>query len=205
MAYYHYKERTGITSDPTVVIKAEHIDDGDGELWKKGPGAKINLGEAVKLALLQSDNTAAIVIVRNVPHQDFEAVYEGLDVDFYEEGNQVIITAKQYASILKALYFSSVLSKDNSSYILSLLSTETPMDKITLGVPSKIKIANKTGILAEALYQDCGIVYIPRRPYLLCLISRSDEKTASLRMKEISTIIYNYVSGVNTSQPIRNE
>jgi len=205
MAYYHYKERTGITSDPTVVIEAEHIDDGDGELWKKGPGTKINLGEAVKLVLIESDNTAAIVIARNIPHQDFEAVYEGLDVDLYEEGNEVIITAKQYSSILKALYFSSVLSKESSNYILSLLATKTPRDKITLGVPSKIKIANKTGILAEALYQDCGIIYVPKRPYLLCLISRSDEKGATRRMKEISAIIYDYVSGANTSQPTRNE
>lgn len=199
MAYYHYKERLGIKEDPTVTIEAEQLDDGDGQLWTRGAGAKVNLAEAVKLALIDSDNTAAIVIARTVPQQDFAAVYEGLDIDLYEEGNEVIITAKHYSSVLKALYFSSVLSKENSNHILELLSTTTPRDKITLGVPDDIKISNKIGILAEALYQDCGIVYVPKRPYALCLISKSDERLATERMKTISEIVYKYVSSVNKS------
>lgn len=197
MAYYHYKERMGLSTNRTVKIQEDQIDSGFGDLWKRGAGAEITLEEAVRLSLIESDNTAGLVLAGNVPQEDFDDVYEGLDIDFFEEKDEVIITAKQYASILKALYFSSVLTKDSSQQILDLLTATNFHDKLRAGVPKDIPVANKFGLLGRELFQDCGIVYVPKRPYLLCMVSHSNEEVARERMRNISSTIYQFVSETN--------
>lgn len=199
MAYFHQKERLQQNSDKTVMITTDDIDSGYGELWKKGPGTKINLFDAVKMALIQSDNTAVMVLAHNVAKEDFDAVYEGLDIDFKQVDNEAIITAQQYGYILKSLYFSSVLTQKDSQLILSLLTQSNYNDKLVAGVPAGIVVAHKVGQLTDQLFQDCGIVYLPKRPYMLCMVSRSDEKVAAAHMKEVSAEVYDFVSSVNNT------
>lgn len=193
MAYFHYKERLGLKEDLIVTIQENHLDSNFGDLWKRGAGTKISLEEAVRLALVESDNTALLVLAANIPREDFNEVYEGLDIDLKIQDEETIITAKQYSSILKALYFSSVLTKDNSQKILELLAQTKFNDKLPAGVPEGIPVAHKFGILGNELFQDCGIVYVPKRPYILCMVSHSTEDLARERMKSISAKIYEYV------------
>lgn len=198
MAYFHYRERLGLKEDPTVTIQESHLDSNFGDLWKKGAGTKINLGEAARLALVESDNTALFVLVANIPREDFDEVYEGLDIDLKIQDGQTILTVKQYSSILKALYFSSILDKDNSQKILELLTQTKFNDKLPAGVPEGIPVAHKFGVLGDELFQDCGIVYAPKRPYVLCMVSHSTEGLAKERMKAISAKVYQYI--ITTAQ-----
>jgi len=110
--------------------------------------------------------------------------------------NSPVITAIQYASILKALYFSSVLMKSDSEKILDIMTHTKFEDMLLAGVPTTVPVAHKIGLLNDQLYQDCGIVYLPERPYLLCMISKSDEATARKRMSSISKIVYDSVSTI---------
>jgi len=194
MAYRHQVERTGEDSDREVSIRSDEIDKTFGTLYKSGAGAKIKLSEAERLALVESDNTAARVLTDNVSVDDFSEIYEGLDISLKEGDSGVILTAKSYASILKSLYFSSLLTKDNSQYILDLLDKSMFNDKLPAGVPSRISVAHKIGVLGEDLFMDCGIVYVPNRPYLLCMISVSSEDVARERMVKMSKTVYDFVS-----------
>ncbi|MCX6792023.1 MAG: class A beta-lactamase-related serine hydrolase [Candidatus Gottesmanbacteria bacterium] len=196
MAYYHQKERLKQSEDPTVTIAPDDIDKGYGDLWTKGAGAPVNLLDAVRLSLTASDNTAIMMIAHRVEKKDFDAVYEGLDIDFQQVGNEVIITVQQYAYILKSLYFSSVLTQKDSQAILTMLTQTDFRDKLVAGVPAGIMVAHKTGQLADQLFQDCGIVFLPKRPYILCMVSKSDEQSTARRMKDLSKTIYDYVSTV---------
>lgn len=198
MAYYHKKERLGITRDPEVTIKPDQIDKKYGTLWQKGVGARVEIKDAIEKALTESDNTAAVVVGDQVGQEDFEPIYEGLDIDLKVENETgAVITAKQFSSVLKALYFSSVLTKGNSNLILDYLSKSKFQNQIPAGVPSSVKVAHKIGIVEGRLYSDCGIIYVPKRPYLLCMISASDEATANTRMQKISKDVYDYVSKAN--------
>jgi len=198
MAYFHQKEHAPIQLiDSTVVLEQKDIDKGFGTLWQKGAGTNINLEEAARLAIVESDNTATMVLAHRVLQEHFDTVYNGLDIDFISAGDQeAIITAKQYTSILKALYFTSVLSKEHSQKILGLLTQTKFADKLPAGVEPGISIAHKVGILAGNIYQDCGIVYVPQRPYALCMFSKSDDLSAQTRMKAVSEAIYWFVSTV---------
>jgi beta-lactamase class A len=197
MAYYRHKERLKDEHDPTVVLSSDMLDSRFGDLWQKGEGYSINLGDAVELALKESDNTAVRALVPELSKTDFDSVYEGLDIDLKINNDGAVMTAKHYGSILKALYFSAVLTKDHSQEILDYLTDTKFTDKLPAGIPEGVPVAHKIGVIEEPEYEaymDCGIVYVPRRPYLLCMISKSDNQTARERMKLISKTIYEHVS-----------
>jgi hypothetical protein len=52
---------------------------------------------------------------------------------------------------------------------------------------------------SEKVFIDCGIVYIPSRPYILCLFVEDEESVANYQMMTISKMIYDYVSTVKSS------
>lgn len=198
----HFKEleaKSGEADrDRILTLMPEDIDDGFGTLWKKGPGTKITMEEAVRLALEESDNTAVLAIARVTEQKYFDEVYKGLDIDIRQIGEETVINAKNYASILKALYFSAVLSKESSQIILEHMTKSEFSDKLPAGVPSEIPVSHKIGVYRKSdIFSDCGIVYIPKRPYILCMFSRSTEEEARSRMRGLSAIVYKYVSTIN--------
>lgn len=201
MAYYHVKERTHRQNDPVLTIKKEQVDSQFGNLWQRGAGGKVKASEAVRLAITQSDNTAAKMLVDFIDRKDFETVYEGLDIDLRSDNQGALISAKSYSSILKSLFFSSVLQKENSEEILDLLTKTDFPDKLAAGVPQDVPVAHKIGDFVDDHgtegFRDCGIVYMPRRPYILCMFSVGDEEQARERMQLVSKMIYDYLSDKN--------
>jgi beta-lactamase class A len=200
MAYYRGQEDSGKFSNPVLTLTREMIDDGFGDLWKKGEGYQISAEDAVKLALQKSDNTAVKALLSQIDEKSFDEVYNGLDISSRVYQEYPILNARQYASILKALYFSSLLSFNNSEKILEILTHSEYNDKLPAGVPKDVTIAHKIGVFEDKLYSDCGIIYVPRRPYVLCMVSKSDERIARERMKTISKTIYDYVSDAKDSK-----
>jgi hypothetical protein len=85
------------------------------------------------------------------------------------------VTPKVYAGFFRVLFNSSYLSRDFSEATLNMLS-QTEFNKgITAKLPSNIRVSHKFGIREEnGLKQlhDCGIVYYPKTPYLLCVITK---------------------------------
>lgn len=205
MAYFRYKERVNPQNEIKVKLTKEMIDDRFGILWQKGVGYEIGLDEAAKIALTQSDNTAAEALAPVITQEDFDNVYEGLDIDLNITNKGAVMTAKNYSSILKALYFSAVLTKEDSQKILSYLTQSSFDDKLVAGIPGNIPVAHKIGIIDEESYKDCGIVYVPSRPYILCMVSVGTEEEARIRMSSISKIVYEYVANAKSPLPTKNK
>lgn len=91
------------------------------------------------------------------------------------------ITVKSYASIFRLLYNASFLNKEMSEKALSWL-TETDYTKgLVAGIPIDIKVAHKFGEFHDwqntdlKQLHDCGIVYFPGNPYLLCIMTRGHD------------------------------
>ncbi len=109
-----------------------------------------------------------------------------------------IVSPKSYSSIFRSLYLSSYLSYENSSYLLSILTKTNFKDKIPAGIPADITVAHKIGVFNtlesdQKVYTDCGIVYLPKRPYALCVFVEGSEDSAKKHMSYISYIIYTYL------------
>ena len=201
MAYYHKQERVGNINDEVLIIEKQDLDKNFGNLWKKGARTKIKASEAIFLALSRSDNTAAKVIARQVDEEDFQAVYQALDINFQTGSGGAITTTRDYSKSLKALYFASVINRDHSNQILMDLSKSSFNDKLVAGLPSGTLVAHKIGDYRDAknnqAFYDCGLVYLPKRPYLLCMSSVGDQNTAKSRMKNFSKSVFDYVTSID--------
>lgn len=195
MAYFYQREKNGLeVENNNILIEEKHVDRGFGQLWKQGAGVTIPVDEVLRLSLTQSDNTAANALASHIHKQNFFEVYEGLDINFVQDSDsKVLIGAKSYASILKSLYFASIINREHSNMILTLLTTTAFEDKLVNSIPAEIPVAHKIGVHEGSTYQDCGIVYVPKRPYALCMMSKSTDEEATKRMQEVSHIIFTFV------------
>jgi beta-lactamase class A len=198
MAIYKKIERGKMSKDDRFTIKKEHLNQYFGNLWKRGEGVSLSVEELVKLTLVDSDNTAYNVLSDELTEQEAGEVYEGLDIQLTIEDEYLLVSPKNYSSIFRSLYLSSFLTKEHSSHILDIL-TQTPFrDQIDAGVPDTIKIAHKIGVFkqvgdAQEVYIDCGIVYVPNRPYVLCVFVQDTLEQAQRHTSLISRMVYEYI------------
>ncbi len=177
-----------------LVIMSSDKSDRFGELYKQPIGTRLTIKELIKLALTESDNTANFVLVRNLEPSEFQDIYDhlGLSEFISSEGK---IGAKKYSVMFRALYNASYLSEENSHTLLSLMA-ETPFKEyVQSGFPHNITFSHKIGIGDDkGVFLDSGIVYAPRRPYLLTvMVNTKDIAFAQKQMKEISEMVYNYI------------
>lgn len=107
------------------------------------------------------------------------------------------ISVKSYSSIFTQLYNSSYFNqKKTSDDILDLLSQVDWKEGINAGLPKGVVVAHKFGERANLdnnldQLHDCGIVYYPGNPYLLCVMTRgSDFNELSRTIKDISKMVY---------------
>lgn len=210
MRAYKLIEERKLKKDDILTIKQAHVDPTYGELWKKGAGSQITVGEAIRLSLVESDNTAFEVLNEKVNSDILAAdvgserivsnVYDFLDIPRVKVGPNQQITPKNFSSILKSLFFSAYLSYPNSNELLNLMSESIFEEGIRSVVPKEIKISHKFGIYnlddePLQVHSDCGIIYLPSRPYILCVMVNSpDLEKSGQYMAKISEIVYEYIS-----------
>lgn len=107
------------------------------------------------------------------------------------------ISVKSYGSIFVQLYNSSYFNKKEiSEEILNTLSEIDYSEGLVAGVPSNLDIAHKFGERSNfagnlGQLHDCGIIYYPDNPYLLCIMSRgSDFSKLPKIISTISKMVY---------------
>lgn len=199
MSVFKQIERGSLNLDDVLTIQKNNIDANFGTLYKEGVGAKLTVERAVKLTLIDSDNTAKSLLYDQIPQGTIEEVFDYLDIPKDFENDVAVVTAKNYSSIFRSLYLSSYLSREHSNQILSLLSKTHFDDKLRTSIPATVPVAHKIGVFAQnsrndSVFTDCGIVYVPNRPYILCLMARTPEDVARREMAILSGKVYQYVS-----------
>jgi beta-lactamase class A len=212
MSAYKLIEEEKLTKNEELVIEDYHLDSDYGSLWQRGAGAVISVGDAISYSIKESDNTAYEVLNERVndllladvgEEQNIDDVYDYLDIPRDSEGLTQEVTPRNYSSILRSLFFSAYLSYHDSNELLDLMTQSTYKKGIAGPLEGKVKVAHKFGIHNVEpdnyeVHSDCGIVYLPQRPYILCImIDSGEEVVTSQYMQEISKIIYEYISEVN--------
>lgn len=204
MKTYRLAEDGKLDMGQEVVIEQKHIDKGFGELWKRGVGSKVKVAEAVRLSVAESDNTADHILRDLVEPRPVSDVFDYLDVDTgVASGPGGGVTPRGYSSVLRALYLSSYLSYKDSNELLDIMTTSPYDMRIGAGVPKEVKVAHKVGIYKDPnngsneVHADCGIVYVPKRPYILCIMINDSIEESTKHMATISKLVYDYVSSVN--------
>ena len=201
MATYKAIEDNKLTIDKVITVDQDDLDPSFGDLWRKGIGTRLTVKEAVELMLKKSDNTAARALTDELPQFAIKDVFDSLDVQADTDNSVVFISPKSYTSILRSLYLSSYINRDDSNEILSVLTRTDFPDKLPAGVPRDIRVAHKIGVFRgdneHPIYSDCGIIYVPDRPYALCIMTVDlDESTSQKHMQLLSKMVYGYVAQV---------
>jgi len=156
----------------------------------------------VKNTIIYSDNTAYDLLVLNTDNQNFKKTFTDLGIllpPAQEVNLKDFITVKDYSSFFRVLYNASYLSPENSQKALNLLTQTTFKDGLTALLPSDLTVAHKFGErltpeTGEVQLHDCGIVYYPQNPYLLCLMTRGrDPKKLAKFIGQTSLQIYDYL------------
>lgn len=200
MSVYKAAEEGALDIDEVTPLKEEWLNNQFGDLYKQGAGYPISTKQAVKEALTQSDNTAALMLYEKVSiaqNTSTPTVLGFIDANYSEtSSHEVLIDSRSYASILKCLYFACFLSKDNSQQILLHLTQSVSSNRLTAGVPKDLKIAHKIGNFNKtpATQSDCGILYAPKRNYVLCIMIDEEDPIASEHIANLSRLVYQYTT-----------
>lgn len=160
--------------------------------------------ELLQRMIIYSDNTSYWLLLRYLDDRygentPFNKVMRDLGIVSPRNTAENTITVKSYASLFRQLYNSSYLSNSSSEKALQLLSETKYKPGIVSGVPHGIDVAHKFGELQglpdnKQQLHDCGIVYYPGNPYVLCIMTQgeSDDRLEDI-IKTISEKVYKEV------------
>jgi len=201
MAIYQQIDLGKLKPDQLLTVEEIDLDPRYGTLWKKGAGTTYTVQELINLTLIESDNTASNVLFNQLPAGGVDAIFDQLDIPKDLEKNAPVVTPKNYSSILRSLYLSSILTKNHSNEILKILS-KAPLNYSTHQIPLSLPIAHKIGVYQLndsnfTIFSDCGIFYPPKRPYILCVMTQTNEDRANTIFPALSDMVYSYVTNTN--------
>lgn len=146
--------------------------------------------------ITESDNESAYLLYSLVDQAEVEKVYTELGLEAPFAGSDYDIRVRDYSTFFRILYNATYLSPESSERALTLLTQADFDEGIAAGVPENIAIANKFGerdYTGTELVQfhDCGIVYAPQRPYVLCVMTRGkDIQSLEKVVQNISKAVY---------------
>ncbi len=204
MKAYQLKNDGLLSFDDVVGMEEADIDRDFGTFWQQGVGTNASIRSLIDRTLQQSDNTALQMLgrtMRRIRPGFADEIFDQLDIPKEVGDHGVMVSAKNYTSILRSLYLAASLPKHDAQEILKLLTETDFNDMLPAGVPDDVPVAHKVGVYGKepfTTFGDCGIVYIPRRPYALCMFVHASEDRARTYMREFSRMTYEYISTANT-------
>jgi beta-lactamase class A len=162
-------------------------------------GREYSVDELIRLLIVYSDNNALKILLNQVNRASLEKVYGELQVPTpFSSHLKDFISVRQYASFFRILFNATYLNREMSEKALRLLAETEFNLGISAGLPPGVAAAHKYGERYEGPLKqlhDCGIVYVPGRPYLLAVMTRGDnfEELANV-IADISRFIHAEVS-----------
>lgn len=160
------------------------------------PGKSYTVEHYIERMIINSDNQALTILEQDIPNELIDKITIDLGIKTADANTpEDYMSVKSYASLFRMLFNASYLDKDYSEKALSILSKVTYTKGLVVGVPPYIAVAHKFGerelIGGIKQLHDCGIIYYPGHPYLLCVMTRgNDFDTLSGSIRSISQTIF---------------
>lgn len=200
-------------SDPSFLKKRIHYDAQGLEIIRNSEAKKLAFGssytvdELLERMIVYSDNIPTYLLDNAVDLNILEHTYHDLGLtNPYSRLDQppivlaspdYLVSAQTYASFFRILFNASYLSRQMSDKALKLLTRTDFKDGLVAGLPPNIQVAHKWGYHETGKKReikqlhDCGIVYYPDHPYLLCVMtSGSSYEYLDDAVREISRSVY---------------
>ncbi len=163
------------------------------------PGTTYTTLELINRMIVYSDNEAAMLLAGAVGLENQGELFRLLGVDQSSIANpRATLTVRQYAAFFRILFNSSFVSQKNSELGLEILSRAGFNKGLREGVPSDVPVAHKFGErkleTGTQHFHDCGIVYFPEHPYLICVMTQGETpEILESAIAKISKFVYQQV------------
>lgn len=178
------------------------------------PGSQYTVQELIEHMIRYSDNNAVALLAQNLTDTNNTNVYLSVFTDLGLDPSLAVqyqdaMTVSQYSIFLRALYNATYLDRTNSERALQLLSETDFTAGIESGVPNNVLVAQKFGevritdannVTTGKEVHNCGIIYYPDHPYLLCIMTQGtgdDVKALESNIADISRIVYKHMQQLN--------
>jgi beta-lactamase class A len=149
-----------------------------------------------------SDNSAANVLIDRVGMKNVNALLDSLglahtrlqrkmmDLKAASEGRENLSTPREMMILLENIYRGKVLNENNTQDFWQMLSTHK-QSTISRNLPDGVRVADKPGEL-EGVRNDCGVVFVPNRPYVLCVMTSylHNERDGEEAISRVSAAAY---------------
>jgi beta-lactamase class A len=164
-------------------------------------GTSYTVDELINYMIIYSDNDALALLYNNIDPKDLTKFYNdfGILLPDVEGSPQDFISPKTYGLFFRVLYGATYLNRLDSEKALELLAKVEYTNGLVAGIPINVDTAHKFGeygsvvggqIVSRELH-DCGIVFYPNHPYLLCVMTKgADLNNLQRIIKETSQIVY---------------
>lgn len=160
--------------------------------------------DLIENMIIYSDNQSYETLQKNIDNNLLVHTYSDLGIDIskaYDDPAGNIISVKSYAAFFRILFNASYLNKEYSEKALKILSQIKYTDALVKGVNNpNITISHKFGertyeSTGEKQLHDCGIVYAPNKPYLICIMTRgTDFSKLSNSIAKLSNIVFQSIT-----------
>ncbi len=172
---------------------------------KLAVGKEYSVGELLGSMITESDNGAKAVLMAHINPQRVSKIMNDLGLyQLKDISDDYAISPKEYSIFLRVLYNATYLNRQYSQVGLELLTHTKFNEGIVAGIPTTITVAHKYGeyIMNDSNgtktmmeLHDCGIIYDPHGPFLLCIMTKGDSigKLADA-IKHITQVSYDTVT-----------
>jgi len=182
-------------------VKFEQSDDSAKQNFKPSQGLVFGTSYSVRdliyRMIVYSDNNAFLLLTKIVSPSELMRVYSNLRMlDPQNVNSDNFLSVQTYESFFRVLYNCSYLNREASDWALELLSKSEFSTGLVAGVPRGVKVAHKFGEKSDEAsgtvqLHDCGIVYYPQHPYLLCVMSKGQSfESLSEGIAGVSRLVY---------------
>jgi beta-lactamase class A len=188
---------------------------GSGVLFYLGrPSLSLSVRDTAVLMTVLSDNTATNLLIDRVGMAAVNERMDALglpktrlrrkmmDLKAAGEGRENVSTPLEMLTLLEKVWKGGILKEPYRKDLLEILAI--PKDSpLRSGIPDGVDVAEKPGEL-EAVRCDSGIVMLPGRPYILCVMTTYLKRDAdgNPAIAKISRLAYEHFSRLERSSEI---
>lgn len=193
-------EQGRLSLDREIVLTEQDLKPHDVIPTDDRVGDRVAVRELITRLIRLSDNTASFALARFFGADEFQEGLLAMGLPPAPRGrprNEIPhISPRQYANLLRSLYCGGYLKRPMCQVALALMADTLYDSQVGMGLPAGIAVAHKVGFNAgRNEFHDCGIVFLPGRPYILCVMCTGSTREESDRViSTVSRQIYDYIA-----------
>jgi beta-lactamase class A len=179
-------------------------DDSDADVYK-AVGKTLSLRQLCEYMITVSSNFAANLLIERLGAKNVQATADRLgatgmhvlrgveDQKAFDKGMNNTTTAFALATLLWRIQAGTAVSKKADAEMVAILERQHFNDGIPAGLPPGTPVAHKTGSITK-IHHDAAIVYGPRHPYVLVVLTRGieDQKQSAALIASISKAVWDW-------------